>query len=43
MFGLNGCLKFEPKFLMAFSAPLATMYTPKIEVEWSLEHHGGGG
>ncbi len=28
---------------MAFNAPLATMYTSKIEEEWSLEHHGGGG
>ncbi len=26
-----------------FGAPLATMYTPKIEVEWGLKHCGGGG
>jgi hypothetical protein len=42
---LNGRLKFEPKFLMAwkFCAPLATMYTLEIEAKWSPKHHGGGG
>jgi hypothetical protein len=45
VFGLDGRLKFEPKFLMAwkFSAPPTIMYTLKIETEWSLEHHGSGG
>jgi len=26
-----------------FSAPPTTMYTLEIEVEWGLEHRGGGG
>jgi hypothetical protein len=43
--GLDGRLKFEPKFLMVwkFSAPPTTMYTPKIEAKWSPKHRGGGG
>ncbi len=43
--GLDGHLKFEPKFIIAwkFGAPPIIMYTLEIEPKWGLEHHGGGG
>jgi hypothetical protein len=42
---LDSHLKSKPNFLMAwrFGAPPTTMYTPKIEANWGLKHHGGGG
>jgi hypothetical protein len=42
---LNQIATSSPKFLMAwrFGAPLATMYTPKIEANWGLKHRAGGG
>jgi hypothetical protein len=45
VFELDSHLKSKPKFFMAwkFGAPRATMYTPKIEANWGLKHHGGEG
>jgi hypothetical protein len=43
--GLDGHLKFEPKFLIAwkFGAPPVIKYTFEIEPKWGPQHHGGRG
>ncbi len=42
MIGPNECFKSKPNFFMVwtFGALPTTMYTPKIEAEWGLEHRG---